>query len=195
MKNVVILGAGGHAHVVADIVSAEGNNVVAFLDDDLSQKDSSGPIGDYKKYSDCEFIIAIGDASVRQRLSKLNVQWHIAVHPSAVVSPSVILQDGTVVMPRAVINARTSVGKHCIVNTGSIVEHDNILEDFVHISVGAKLGGTVRIGKNTMIGIGSIVKNNIKICDDVIIGAGATVVDDINEKGTYVGTPAKKKHD
>lgn len=195
MKNVVILGAGGHAHVVADVVSAEGNNVVAFLDDDLSQNDSSGPIDDYKKYSNCEFIIGIGDSIARQRLSKLNLQWHTAIHPSAVVSPSATLEEGTVVMPRAVVNARAKIGKHCIVNTGSIVEHDNVIEDFVHISVGAKLGGTVRIGKNTMIGIGSIIKNNISICGDVIIGAGATVVDNIDEKGTYVGTPAKKKHD
>ena len=50
MKKIVIFGAGGHAHVIADIVEAEGNKVVAFLDEDLNKEDCSGPTSDYKKY-------------------------------------------------------------------------------------------------------------------------------------------------
>ena len=192
MKNVVILGAGGHAHVIADIIKANGNSVVAFLDDDLSQPDCSGPISDYTKFKDCEFVIGIGNGLVRKDLSSLNLKWHIAVHPSAVVSESVTLGDGTVVMPKAVINARSRIGKHSIINTGAIVEHDNVIGDFSHVSVGVKMGGTVHIGNNVMLGIGSIVKNNITICDDVVVGAGALIIHDITESGTYSGTPAKK---
>ena len=73
MKEIVIFGAGGHAHVIADIVAAEGNKVVAFLDDDLSQPDCNGPISDYKKYSDCQFVIGIGNADVREKLSQLQL--------------------------------------------------------------------------------------------------------------------------
>ena len=190
MKKIVIFGAGGHAHVIADIVKAEKNQVVAFLDDDINQPDCSGPMDDYVKYNDSEFIIGIGNADVRERLSKLDLKWHTAIHPSAIVSQSSKIGEGTVIMPNAVINARTIIGTHCIINTGAIVEHDNQIGDFSHISVGANLGGTVSIGKNVWIGIGATVKNNIEICACTTIGAGAVVIHDIKEKGTYVGIPA-----
>lgn len=193
MKSVVILGAGGHAHVIADIINAEGNEVLAFLDDDLSQKDSAGPISDYTKYRDCEFVIGIGNSDIREELSKLNLKWHTAIHPTAILSNSSFVDDGTVIMPNAVINARTVIGKHCIINTGSIIEHDNRIGDFAHISVGANLGGTISIGRKCWIGIGATIKNNIEICDNAVIGAGAVVVSNINKPGTYLGVPAKIK--
>ncbi|MBP5342945.1 acetyltransferase [bacterium] len=191
MKKIVILGAGGHAHVIADIVKAQGNQVVAFLDDNIEQPDCSGPISDYKKYSDAEFAIGIGDADIREGLSMLNLKWHTAIHPSAIVSPFAVIGEGTAVMPNAVINARTIIGKHCIVNTGAIVEHDNVIGDYSHISVGANLGGTVSIGNHCWIGIGSTIKNNCSICDNVVIGAGAVVIKNIEASGVYVGIPCR----
>lgn len=191
MKKIVILGAGGHAHVIADIIKSEGNQLVAFLDDDLNQVDCAGPISDYIKYPDCEFLIGIGDADARESLSKLPLKWHTAIHSKAIVSNSVTIGGGTVVMPNAVINARTIVGKHCIINTGAIVEHDDSIGDYSHVSVGTNLGGAVSIGKKCWIGIGSTIKNNLSVCDNVCVGAGAVVVKSINISGVYVGVPAK----
>lgn len=191
MKKVVILGASGHARVIADIVSACGDTVQAFLDDNTSIANVSGSISEYEIYSGCEFIIGIGSTKIREKLSSLPVKWYTAVHPSAIVSPEATVGEGTVIMANAVINSKAVIGRHSIINTGAIVEHDNILEDFVHISVGAKLGGTVYVGKKTWIGIGATVKNNINICSECIIGAGAVVVKNIERKGKYIGVPAK----
>ena len=190
MKKIVILGASGHAHVIADIIKAEGNQLIAFLDDNLNQADCAGPISDYAKYPDCEFVIGIGNTDVREKLSALSLKWHTSIHPSAIVSDSVIIGEGTVVMPNVVINARAKIGKHCIINTAAIVEHDNNIGDYSHISVGANLGGMVSIGKKCWIGIGSTVKNNLNICDNAFIGAGAVVVNNIEHNGTYIGIPA-----
>lgn len=185
-RNVIIIGAGGHGQVIGDIVCASGDNLLGFLDDN---KDCLGKIKDYVNFPDAEFIIGIGNNNIRKELSKYNCKWYTAIHPSAIISPSVKIGEGSVVMPNAVINANAVIGKHCIINTGAIVEHDNILEDFVHISPGAKLGGTVHIGEGTWIGIGASVKNNIEICSDTIIGAGALVVKNIKNQGTYIGVP------
>lgn len=190
MKKIVIFGASGHAHVIADIIKAEGNQLLAFLDDDLNQTDCAGPISDYTKYLDCEFVIGIGNTDVREKLSTLPLKWHTAIHPSAIVSDSAMIGEGTVVMPNSVINSRTVIGKHCIINTGAIVEHDNSVGDYSHISVGVNLGGTVSIGKNCWIGIGATIKNNICICDGAFVGAGAVVTSNIKFKGTYIGVPA-----
>ena len=192
MKNVVIIGAGGHGKVVADIVRANGDIFVGFLDD-APKSGVIGRVSEVNKYPDAEIIIAIGNADVRKRLSNMNVKWYTAIHPTAVISPSAEIGVGTVVMPNSVINAGAIVGKHCIVNTGAIVEHDNVLGDYVHVSVGAKLGGTVKVGDSTWIGIGATVSNNISICGGCMIGAGAVVVRDINASGTYIGVPAHRR--
>lgn len=191
-KNVVILGASGHGHVIADIVTASGDKVIGFLDDD-SSKDVIGKISDYSNFDNVEFVIGIGNTDVRKKLSKLPLKWYTAIHPSAVVSVSAEIGEGTVVMPNVVINSQSIIGKHCIINTGAIVEHNNEIGDYSHISVGARLGGTVIIGKEVWVGIGSTIRNNNFICDKCIIGAGAVVVKSIVESGTYIGVPAIRK--
>ncbi len=192
MKEVVIIGASGHGKVIADIVASAGDKVVGFLDDNPNIN-VLGKVSDYPKFSDKYFIIAIGNADVRQRIAnEITVKWYTAVHATAVVSPSAEIGDGTVVMPNVVINASTKIGVHCIINTGAIIEHDNKIGDYSHVSVGSRIGGTVTIGSHSWIGIGSTLSNNVTICDRCTIGAGSVVVRDILEQGTYVGVPAKK---
>lgn len=201
-KKVVIIGAGGHGKVVADIVRKSGDIVVGFLDDNpaLSEFYSGfqvlGRVEVYEKYREYSFVVAIGNPDIRERIVGFlhNVNWYTAIHPTAVISDiEVSIAEGTVVMANAVINAGTKIGRHCIINSGAIVEHDNLIEDFVHISVGAKIAGSVQIGKSTWIGIGASVKNNLSICAGCMIGAGAVVVKNISEVGIYVGIPARKK--
>ncbi|HHW30152.1 MAG TPA: acetyltransferase [Clostridiaceae bacterium] len=191
MSKVIIIGASGHGRVIADIVRASGDEVLGFLDDDLSLTNILGSVADSKKYPNLEFIIGIGNAEIREKISRLPLKWYTAIHPTAVISPTAVIGEGTVIMANSVINNGASVGRHCILNTASVVEHDSILFDYVHVSVGAKLGGTVSIGKRTWVGIGAVVSNNIFICGDCIIGAGSVVVKDINIPGTYFGIPAK----
>lgn len=191
-QEIVIIGASGHGSVVADIVLANKDRIVGFLDDDLSKK-SLGVIERFTDYPNAKFVIAIGDAKKREEIAnRLNCRWYTAIHPSAIISPSAAIGEGTVIMPNAVVNANAEIGAHCIINTTAVIEHDNVIEDFSHISVGAKLGGGVTIGKSSWIGIGASVNNNITVCDNCTIGAGAVVVRDINEAGTYIGVPAKK---
>lgn len=198
-KNVIIIGAGGHGKVVADVVRCSGNRVLGFLDDSPQAPEQVagipvlGGVNTWQSYPDAEFLIAIGSAAARKRIAEAmpGVQWHTAIHPGAVVSGmEVTIGEGTVIAAGAVVNPGASIGRHCIINTGAIVEHDNILSDYVHISPAAALGGTVTVGESTHVGIGAVVKNNIRICPDCVIGAGAAVVRDLTESGVYVGVPA-----
>lgn len=199
--SVIIIGAGGHGKVIADIIIASGNQVKGFLDDadDIQGMSIAGfPVlgktADYMNYKDCEFVIAVGNPSIREKIAEaLDVKWHTAVHPKAVISKlDVEIGEGTVIMANAVVNPSAKIGKHCIINTGAIVEHDNTLKDYVHISPNAVLAGTVNVGKSTHIGVGAAVINNITIADNCIIGGGAAVTGDITESGTYVGVPARR---
>lgn len=202
MKNVVIIGAGGHAKVIADIVLKSGDNLIGFLDD-YKEKDTI-ILEDYKildkaenteKYNDenTYFIIAIGDNHIRKAFTeKFKVKYYTAIHPTAVIGADVRIGEGSCVMPNACINPGTVIGKACIINSASLIEHDNVLEDYVHVSPSATTCGEVKIGELTHIGARATIRNRVTITSEVVIGMGATVVGDISEKGTYIGTPAKK---
>lgn len=203
-EKVIIIGASGYGKVVADVVIQAGDQVIGFLDDNTDISDTFvgfpvlGTVDKFTDYLDSKFIVAIGNAEIRESIVKKlqGVFWYTAIHPKAVISDmDTSISEGTVVMADAVINAGATIGKHCIINTGAIVEHDNRLEDFVHISVGAKLAGTVHIGKGTWVGIGATVSNNVSICQKCMIGAGAVVIKDIVSKGIYVGVPATCKYE
>ena len=203
---IVVLGAGGHAKVVADIIIKTKNILIGFLDDNVAIGNTIirynnqelkviGKINDsiklFNQYKDLEFIIAIGNNEIRKSLSnEYNLPYTTLVHPSANIGVDVKLGKGTVIMPNVIINPGTNVGNHCIINSGAIIEHDNIIEDYVHVSPNATLCGTVKIGAMTHIGAGSTVKNNIEICGGCVIGAGSVVVKDILEQGTYIGVPS-----
>lgn len=198
-KKLIIIGASGHGKVIADIALKMEYDIQGFLDDDDSIKDILGfpvlgSVDKIKKYQqDCEFVIAIGNNFIREKIAKrYDAQWATLIHPSAVIGMDVEIGEGTVVMANAVINPSAKTGRHCIINTGAIVEHDNRLEDFVHISPGVALAGTVSVGKRTHIGIGACVRNNLEIGSEVVVGAGATVVKDIIKPGIYTGVPARR---
>lgn len=199
-EDVVIVGVGGYAKVVVDIVLLRGDRVAGFLDRVHSAGDFLGypKLGvdcEYQKFSNCSFIIAIGSAETRERIvhSMPGAAWYTAIHPRAVISKiDTEVGEGTVIMADAIVNPGAHIGKHCIINSGSIVEHDNRIGDYTHVSVGAKVAGGVQIGARTWVGIGATVSNGINICDNCVLGAGTVVVRDITEAGTYAGVPARK---
>lgn len=202
-KKVIIIGAGGHAKSIADIVIKSNDSVLGFLDDNIlldteiihnPKINVIGKVDDCFKFEDAEFIIAIGSNNVRQDIAnKYKLKYYTAIHPSANIALDVSIGEGTTIMANACINTSARVGSHCIINTGAIIEHDNIIEDFVHVSPNAALAGSVLVGTRSHIGVGATIKNNIKITNDTIIGAGAVVVKNIEEEGTYIGIPAKRK--
>lgn len=205
MKNLLILGAGGHGKVVSEIaiLSKEWDSI-AFLDNRKNIKNASGipVIGEFDDYS--LFInkykyafVAIGDNKLRslwlQRLSRVGFIIPVLVHPFSSISKASILGAGTVVMAGAVINADTHIGKGCIINTSSSIDHDCKLSDGVHISPGVNIGGTVTIREYTWVCIGSSVINNISIGSNVILAAGAIVNKNVPDNVMAAGVPATIK--
>ncbi len=192
---MIIVGAGGHGRVIADIVKESGDKVYGFLDDNETKTSRDYPIlnkiENYCQYKEKYFIIAIGNNNLRKSLSEMldGVKYYTAIHPRAYLGRNVIIGEGTCIMANAVVNSGATVGKHCILNTMSVTEHDNLIGNFVHVSPGAVLCGTVTVGDLTHIGANSVVKNNISICENVIVGCGACVVKNINRPGKYIGVP------
>lgn len=200
MNKLIIIGAGGHGKVVADIALKSGYTDINFVDDSASGECMGFPIigkgSDIPALNDgkTDFVVGIGNNAVRKMIAeKFEVNYVSLVHPSAQTGAGVTIGKGTVVMACAVINVCAKIGNHCIINSSAVIEHDNVIEDYVHISPGVKLGGTVKVGESTHVGIGATVINNIEICKDTVVGGGAVVVRNITESGTYIGVPAVNK--
>ena len=207
MKEVIVIGAGGHSSVIIEIIEAmidsgQDLKIKGLLDDNEKISEFMGYKIIYKiknpnlyNSEDTEYVIAIGNNQTRKKIYSefKDLKYFIAIHPSAIVSKSSDIKEGTVVMARAVINANSEIGSHVIINTGSIIEHDNKIGDFCHISPGATLCGGVTIGEETHIGANSTIIQYKSVGSKTIIGAGATVINDIQSNVVAIGCPAKPK--
>jgi len=206
--SLVILGGGGHAKVLAGIVQRLGLWKVAGYTDVKSRGELLGlPYlggdGILQSLRESGYVDSaalgvgqMGDVTLRVallgRLETLGFQLPTIVDPAALLGPQTRLGPATVVMPGAVINAGTIVGTACIINTNATVEHDCSIGSHTHIAPGAVVCGGCQVGESTLIGARAVLTPGVRVADACIIGAGATVVCDILEPGTYVGTPARK---
>ena len=195
-KSIYIYGASGHGLVVADIAKACGYDDVIFVDDGENKYPSFDEI---KDKSSIPIAFGIGNNAIRAKLFEKvqNSGFEIVslVHPSAIISPSVTIGKGTVVMPNVVVNAKATIGDGVILNTSCIVEHECVIENFVHISPKVALAGDVKLGKFTHIGIGSNVIQGIIIGNNTVIGAGSTVVKNIESFKKAYGNPCREIED
>lgn len=202
MKNIIVIGAGGHGRVIADLIKKLNNyQNVYFLDDFATGEVLGckiiGKTDDYVKYvNDYEFFVAIGNNKLRksviEKLINSNAKIATLIHPSAVIANNVEIGFGTCVIAGAVINPCAKIGNGVIINTSSSIDHDCVIGDYTHVSVGVRVAGGAKTESDVWLCIGAVVSNGVSICENVTIGAGAVVLKDITESGVYVGVPAKK---
>jgi len=204
MTGVLILGAGGHAKVVADILCCQGTPVMGFLDDDPATWGATrlgfpvlGGIATYRTHMPSGLILGLGDIAARRAVvERLGAcardLWCNAIHPHATVANSVRLGRGVAVMARSVVNPDAILGDHSVVNTGATVDHDCVIEAYAHIGPGAHLAGGIRVGAGTLIGVGANITPCLTVGDGAVVGAGSVVVDDIPAHVTVKGVPARQ---
>lgn len=203
MRKLIIIGAGCHGRMVADIARlTENYDEICFLDDGLTGELDGikivGKTDTFEKYiKDCDLFVAFGNNQLRRRffeaIKKAGGTIKTFIHPGAVISDSATIGDGVVIIAGAIVNIAAKIGDGCIINTAATVDHDCTVGKFAHISVGAHICGTVNIGECAEICAGATVIQDLNICPNATVGAGAVVIRDITEEGTYIGVPALEK--
>lgn len=206
---IVVLGAGGHATVVLDLLALVAPAAVIGLLDVkpalwntqiLSIPVLGGDEWLRRLYQDGvrQAVIGVGstkDLGPRRRLYELarreGFAMFPAIHPTAVVAPSVEMGDGPTIMAGAVVNACARLGANVLVNTGAIVEHECVVSDHAHVATGARLAGRVHIGVGVHVGLSACIREGIRIGDGAVVGAGAVVVADVPPSALVVGVPAR----
>lgn len=207
MNEIVVVGAGGHARVVADVIRLAGEfRIHGFVDQATNRAGESFAgariIGGDQELDDvlrggvAHAAVAVGDNEARLRigedLMRRGFQLPALIHPTAIVAGDVVMGDGALLCAGAIINPASRLGRFVIINTGASVDHDCIIGDGVHIAPGAHLGGHVRVGARTLIGLGASIKPGIRIGERATAGVGAAVVQDVSDGTTVVGVPARE---
>lgn len=207
MGKYVILGAGGHAKIVLDILEQNKKDIYGLTDAGYEQGEvccGYPVIGTddilqsiYQQGID-NAVIGIGHIgypAIRNKVyhtaKQIGFCFPNVIHPQAVVAESVIMEEGNLLAAGSVINAQARIGKLCIINTSAVVEHEVIIGDGVHIAPHATVLGAARIGDNSFVGAGSVILQGVKIGEDCIIGAGSVVLHDVEEKSVIVGNPGR----
>jgi sugar O-acyltransferase (sialic acid O-acetyltransferase NeuD family) len=195
VKDILLIGGGGHCHVCVDVIESEGIYQIKGIV--LPNLENSNPVLGYpvigtdgdlpqllKKTSN--ILIAIGQIkNFETRKNRFEfIKNHGANFPIikssyAYCSPHADLGEGTIV------NSNTKIGVNCIVNNKALIEHDVKIQDHCHISTGAIINGGVKIGKGSFVGSGSVIKEGVEIGKHVIIGAGQIVLKNV-PNGTTV---------
>jgi sugar O-acyltransferase (sialic acid O-acetyltransferase NeuD family) len=205
-KRLILIGGGGHCKSVIDAAESSGYSILGILD--LSENVGKSVCGiniigtddAITTYiNDAVFIISAGyvkNPHLRIELySKVKQAGGIfatIIASTAHVSKYATIGEGTVALHQSCVNAGAQIGDNCIVNTFANIEHDVQIGEHTHISTGAMINGGCIIGKSVFVGSQSAIKHGISIVDNVLIGASSYVDNDICEKGTYIGIPARK---
>jgi len=196
MKNISLYGAGGHCFAAIELIRSLGeyNPNIIFDDYPKSKTILDVPVNIYngellKTDSVC---ISIGTNKNRKKIAlQLNSIFPSFIHQSVVKYPSSELGEGSLILPNAVLDADTKIGRFCIVNNNATVSHNVLVEDFVHIAINVAIAGGVKIGEGTLLGAGCVILPEIKIGKWATIGAGAIITKDVPDHAVIYGNPSK----
>jgi UDP-perosamine 4-acetyltransferase len=205
-EQVVILGGGGHAKVIIDILQSHDDVQLAGY---LSSDGEAGPLcgapclGGDDRLSTLfgqgirSAFVAIGDNALRKErtdaLRRLGYRVINAISPRAFVSRYVEVGAGVAIMPGAAVNAGAVLCDGAVVNTNASVDHDCLIGAFAHVAPGAALAGKVQLGEGAFLGVGACVTPGVSIGAWAAVGAGSVVVRNITDGVTAFGVPARPR--
>lgn len=209
-EDLIIIGRGGHAKVVIDIIEecdmfniigitdAVSNDENEYMGYPILGNDDVLPV--YLKKGIRNVALGVGgfrDNLLRTRIFNIikgyGFNFPPIIHPSAIVAKSATIGEGTVVKRGAIVDTNVEVGLNNILEIGSIIGHESKVGDHNLISGGVTIGANTTIESGVVCALGATVISGITVGKNILIGAGATVVNSINEEGLYLGCPAKLK--
>lgn len=198
MKNLVIVGAGGHTRTLLNILHLNGFNIKCIYDENLKDKNEkilNIPVKLISSItSNAKVIISKGDVIDKINYSK---QWKNQLFKENLIHPNALIETLYIgwrnqISANVYATPTSNIGNDNVIYSGSIIEHESTIGNYNILTVNVSVCGRVSIADNCYIGAGAVILPNVSICSNVTIGAGAVVIKNIDEQGVYVGIPAKK---
>ena len=204
-KILAIIGAGHLGQQIAHFAISDNHyNDVAFFDDyeKSNQINSYRLLGKLERVEEAynagefdELMIGVGYRHMpfRQELFETfrSIPFGKIIHSTSWIDPTAIIGDGVIVYPSCTVDANVVIKENVLINLATTIAHDSVVHSHSFISPQVALAGFVTIGTMCILGINSTVIDNIKISESVQLGGGTVVIDDLTNKGLYVGNPAR----
>ncbi len=208
MNSIILLGGGGHAKVLIDLINQRNDyQITGILDPDLEvgmQIKGVSVLGTDAELSELHdqgirnVAIAVGSVKcnlLRKTLfdqsRKVGFEIPALMHPRSLVSADVKISDGVQIMAGAIIQTDSTLGEGAVINTGVQVDHDCCIGSQVFLSPGVVLSGGVTVGDNAFLGAGAVVIQGVTIGENAVVAAGAVVVQDVANGALVKGVPAR----
>ncbi len=203
--SVLIIGSGGHASVLLDMLREKKINILGYVSP--SPASNQTLFSQYRWYKNDEDVLQFDKSAIKlvngigslpgntlradfyNKYQKLGYSFAILVSKEASVSKYAYLAEGVQVMRGAIIQTGTSIGFNSIINTGSVVDHDCLIGSNNHIAPGVTISGQVTSKENVHFGTGSSVIQSINVNENVVVGAGSTVTKDV--EANFICFPAR----
>ena len=194
-KPVVMLGAGGHAKVLMEILEQNDCKLMAIVSPETPSwtPETFNPIWlkadeDVLDFSSNDYLLINGLGSLPANNNKRTelhaffkqqgYEFKTVIAKGAVVSGYSLLGEGVQVCPGSVVNQCT-VGQFTIINSGAIVEHDVYIGENSHIAPGAVICGDVALGNQVHVGAGATIIQGVEVGNGAVIGAGSIVTKNV----------------
>lgn len=203
----VIIGAGTYGEVYLAYLQEAGVDIVGFLDDDpryIGQSVRGIPVlggvsrlNDIKDTDNIEAVYCpLGNNKLRVKFLSmardLGYETPNYIHPSAIISPHVVIGRGVYILLGTTIMPHTEIRDYVMISMGVHLAHHNVLEEGVFLSTGCNFGASIHARKYAYCGISSTIMTGIhELGEDCLIGAGAVVIKDVPAKAVMAGVPAK----
>jgi len=202
MKEVIIVGSGGHGAELDDYINynnkqsgVEEIKIVGYLDDNPDNYASYsfsapliGGVTDHKIRQDIQYLIGIANLEFRQKFVEQylsdGASFISLVHDSAYVSRSCNLGTGVVIGPNANLGPNSKIGDYSMINSRCSIGHDTKIGKFNFISPNVCFSGFTEIGDGNLFGINSATIPNIKIGNNNKIMAGMVLDKDVGNATT-----------
>ncbi|MDP9182663.1 MAG: acetyltransferase [Actinomycetota bacterium] len=203
---LVLLGGGGHAREVLDLLHRQGipshlitvyveGHALATATRERYVERGHPVVTSLDGLAGQRFVAAVGNPALRRKLVaqalEADLESTSAISIDAIVSPTANITSGAVVFPHAVVGPEVFVDEHAQVNQGARLSHDAIVGAHATVGPGVLLTGGTRVGADAVLGAGAIVLPGREVGTGAIVGAGAVVVHDVAAGETVVGNPAR----
>jgi sugar O-acyltransferase (sialic acid O-acetyltransferase NeuD family) len=193
MKEVIIIGAGGHAAEIDEYLKYSAKmtgktelKVIGFLDDNpdsysryMFSAPFLGGVRNHRVIKGQYYIIGIANMKYRRllvgRYKAEGAEFVAFVHCTAYVSESATIGEGTIIGPNANIGPNVKIGNFTLINSRSSLGHDTIIGNFNFISPNVCFSGFTEIGDENLFGINSATLPGIKLGSRNKITAGMIV--------------------